>query len=146
MKVAIVTDSNAGITQEEAKKIPNLRVVPMPFMIDGEEYFEDINLTQEEFYQKLADDSVSISTSQPAIGMVMEVWDELLKEYDCVVHIPMSSGLSMSCETARNFAKDYNGKVQVVDNKRISVILKQAVHDALKLAEEGRSGQTIRAT
>ena len=145
MKVAIVTDSNAGITQEEAKKIENLRVIPMPFMIDGEEYFEDINLSQEEFYQKLADDSVSISTSQPAIGMVMEVWDELLKEYDSVVHIPMSSGLSMSCETARNFAKEYNGRVQVVDNKRISVILKQAVYDALKLAQEGRSGEEIKA-
>lgn len=145
MKVAVVTDSNSGITQAEAEKIQNLRVIPMPFMIDDEEYFEDINLTQEEFYKKLFDENANISTSQPAIGAVTELWDELLKEYDCVVHITMSSGLSMSCETASNFAKDYNGRVQVVDNKRISVTQKQSVYDALKLASEGRSGEEIKS-
>lgn len=143
-KVVIVTDSNAGITQAEASKIENLRVIPMPFMIDEEEYFEDVNLSQEEFYKKLLDENANISTSQPSIGTVTELWDNLLKEYESVVHIPMSSGLSMSCETAKNFAKDYEGRVQVVDNKRISVILKQAVYDALKLAEQGRTAEEIK--
>lgn len=143
MKVAIVTDSNAGITQKEAESIENLRVLPMPFTIEGEEYFEDINLSQEEFYKKLLDEDASISTSQPSIASVTEIWDELLKEYDQVVHIPMSSGLSMSCETATNFAKEYDGKVFVVNNRRISVTQKQSVYDALKLAEEGKDGKEI---
>jgi len=143
MKVAIVTDSNAGITQKEADSIENLRVLPMPFTIEGEEYFEDINLSQEEFYKKLLDEDASISTSQPSIASVTEIWDELLKEYDQVVHIPMSSGLSMSCETATNFAKEYDGKVFVVNNRRISVTQKQSVYDALKLAAEGKDGKEI---
>ncbi len=143
MKVAIVTDSNAGITQKEAESIENLRVLPMPFTIEGEEYFEDINLSQEEFYKKLLDEDASISTSQPSIASVTEIWDELLKEYDQVVHIPMSSGLSMSCETATNFAKEYDGKVFVVNNRRISVTQKQSVYDALKLAKEGKDGKEI---
>lgn len=143
MKVAIVTDSNAGITQKEADSIENLRVLPMPFTIEGEEYFEDINLSQEEFYKKLLDEDASISTSQPSIASVTEIWDELLKEYDQVVHIPMSSGLSMSCETATNFAKEYDGKVFVVNNRRISVTQKQSVYDALKLAAEGKDGNEI---
>ena len=143
MKVAIVTDSNSGITQKEAKDFSNLRVLPMPFTIDGEEFFEDINLSQEEFYKKLLDEEANISTSQPAIGMVTELWDNLLKEYDEVVHIPMSSGLSMSCETATNFAEQYEGRVHVVNNRRISVTQKQSVFDAIKLADEGRSGQEI---
>ncbi len=143
MKVAIVTDSNAGITQKEAESIENLRVLPMPFTIEGEEYFEDINLSQEEFYKKLLDEDASISTSQPSIASVTEIWDELLKEYDQVVHIPMSSGLSMSCETATNFAKEYDGKVFVVNNRRISVTQKQSVYDALKLAAEGKDGKEI---
>ncbi len=143
MKVAIVTDSNSGITQKEAKDFSNLRVLPMPFTIDGEEFFEDINLSQEEFYKKLLDEEANISTSQPAIGMVTELWDNLLKEYDEVVHIPMSSGLSMSCETATNFAEQYEGRVHVVNNRRISVTQKQSVFDAIKLVDEGRSGQEI---
>ncbi len=143
MKVAIITDSNSGISQVEAKSFKNLRVLPMPFTIDGEEFFEDINLSQEEFYKKLLDEEANISTSQPAIGMVTGAWEELLTEYDEVVHIPMSSGLSMSCETATNFAKEYNGRVHVVNNRRISVTQKQSVYDALKLASEGRSGNEI---
>ncbi len=115
----------------------------MPFTIEGEEYFEDINLSQEEFYKKLLDEDASISTSQPSIASVTEIWDELLKEYDQVVHIPMSSGLSMSCETATNFAKEYDGKVFVVNNRRISVTQKQSVYDALKLAAEGKDGKEI---
>lgn len=142
-KVAIVTDSNSGITQNEAKNFEDIYVIPMPFTIDGEEYFEDISLTQEEFYQKLSDNA-EISTSQPAIGGITELWDNLLTKYEGVVHIPMSSSLSMSCETATNFAKDYNGKVEVVDNQRISVTQKQSVLDAYNLAKEGKSAKEIK--
>lgn len=142
-KIAVVTDSNAGITQAEAKEMKDVYVVPMPFMIDGEEYFEDISLTQEQFYQKLTEDA-EISTSQPSIGYITDLWEKLLKEYDYIVHIPMSSALSMSCETAQNFAKDYNGKVVVVDNKRISITLKQSCVDALTLAKQGKSADEIK--
>ena len=142
-KIAVVTDSNAGITQAEAKEMKDVYVVPMPFMIDGEEYFEDINLTQEQFYQKLTQDA-EISTSQPSIGYITDLWEKLLKEYDYIVHIPMSSALSMSCETAQNFAKDYDGKVVVVDNKRISITLKQSCVDALTLAKQGKSADEIK--
>lgn len=141
-KIRIVTDSNSGITQEEAKKL-GVFVVPMPFLINGEEYYEDINLTQEQFYVHLRGDA-SVSTSQPSIASVTELWDELLKE-DCeIVHIPMSSGLSETCHTARSLAKEYNGKVHVVDNQRISVTQKQSVLDALKLAENGISASQIK--
>lgn len=142
MKVAIVTDSNSGITPEEAKQL-GVTVIPMPFLIDNEEYFEDINLNQEQFYQKLLG-GADVSTSQPNIYTVTEIWTNLLKTYDEVVHIPMSSGLSNSCETAINFAKDFDGKVEVVDNKRISVTQKQSVYDALKLASEGKSAKEIK--
>ena len=143
MKIAIVTDSNSGITQAQATSYKDCFVLPMPFMIDDEEYFEDINLTQEEFYQKLTENA-EISTSQPAIGAVTELWEKLLKDYDEIVHIPMSSGLSMSCETAKNFAKDFEGRVQVVDNKRISVTQKQSILDAIKLAQEGKNAREIK--
>ena len=143
MKVAVVTDSNSGITQVEAKHMEDIFVIPMPFTIDGEEYFEDITLSQEEFYEKLAQDA-EISTSQPAIGSIVELWEELLKKYDQVVHIPMSSSLSMSCETATNFAKEFNGKVVVVDNQRISVTQRQAVEDAYYLAKEGKNAEEIK--
>lgn len=141
-KIRIVTDSNSGITQEEAKKL-GVFVIPMPFLINGEEYYEDINLTQEQFYVHLRGDA-SVSTSQPSIASVTELWDELLKE-DCeIVHIPMSSGLSETCHTAQSLAKEYNGKVHVVDNQRISVTQKQSVLDALKLAENGISASQIK--
>ena len=119
MSVAVVTDSNSGIFQAEGKKY-GITIIPMPFIVDDEEYFEDVNLTQEQFFEKLQADA-DISTSQPAIGQVTEVWDKLLKSYDEVVHIPMSSALSQSCETATSFAEKYNGRVQVVNNRRISV-------------------------
>ncbi len=142
MKVAIMSDSNSGITQSEAQKL-GIRVVPMPFTIDGEEFFEDITLTQEKFYEKLLGDAV-VSTSQPSIGFVMSIWDELLKEYDQVVYIPMSSGLSDSCAAAARAAKaDYEGKVFVVDNQRISVTQRQSVLDAIELANKGYSGSEI---
>lgn len=140
-KVAVVTDSNSGITQREAKEL-GIRVVPMPFYIDGELYYEDITLSQKEFYEKLSGNA-DISTSQPSPADVMEIWEELLEEYDEVVHIPMSSGLSTSCETAMMLAKDFDGKVFVVNNQRISVTQRQAVLDALELAEAGKSGQEI---
>ena len=141
-KIAIVTDSNSGITQAQAKE-HGIRVVPMPFMIDGETYYEEITLSRGEFYQKLTSNA-DISTSQPSPESILELWDALLKEYDEVVHIPMSSGLSSSCQTAIMLAQDYNGKVHVVNNQRISVTQKRSVFDALALAKEGKSGAEIK--
>lgn len=140
-KIAVVTDSNSGITQEKGKEL-GVHVIPMPFYIDGELFLEDITLTQEAFYEKLASDC-EISTSQPAPGEVMEFWDKLLKEYDEIVHIPMSSGLSSTCETAIMLSKDYDGKVEVVNNQRISVTQRQSVLDAMELAAEGKSAVEI---
>ena len=140
-KVAVMTDSNSGITQKEAQRL-GIRVVPMPFYIDGELYYEDITLTQEEFYGHLSGEA-DISTSQPSPGDVMEIWEELLDTYDEVVHIPMSSGLSNSCETAMALARDFDGKVHVVNNQRISVTQRQSVLDAIALAGQGRTGQEI---
>ena len=141
-KVAIVTDSNSGITQGKSKEL-GIYVLPMPFYIDGELYFEDITLTQEEFYRKLENDA-EISTSQPSPGDVIDLWEKLLEEYDEVVHIPMSSGLSSSCETAMMLSADYEGKVQVVNNQRISVTQKQSVLEAVKLVKEGKNAQEIK--
>ncbi|MEE1026741.1 MAG: DegV family protein, partial [Acutalibacteraceae bacterium] len=129
-KVAIATDSNSGITQNQAKEL-GISVIPMPFYINEELYFEDITLSQKEFYEKLQSDC-TITTSQPAPGDVMELWDSLLKEYDQVVYIPMSSGLSNSCETAIMLASDYEGKVFVVNNQRISGTQKRSVLDAIE--------------
>lgn len=140
-KIAIVTDSNSGITQAQAKEM-GIRVLPMPFYINGELYFEDITLTQEEFYQRLAENA-DISTSQPSPGSVMELWDEILEEYDEIIHIPMSSGLSSSCETAMMLAKDYEGRVHVIDNQRISITQRQSVLDAKEMAEHGLSAKEI---
>ena len=142
MKVAIVTDSNSGLTQNEAKEL-GIFIVPMPFLINGEEYFEDINLTQEQFYEKLLT-GAEVSTSQPSIYSVCELWTEILKSYDEVVHIPMSSGLSASCETAIAAAKEFNGKVQVVNNRRISITQKQSVFDAIELAKNGKNAKQIK--
>ncbi|MSS62435.1 DegV family protein [Velocimicrobium porci] len=141
-RIAVVTDSNSGITQSQAEKL-GVYVLPMPFTIDGDTYFEDINLTQEEFYQRLQDGS-DISTSQPAVGDILDLWDKLLEEYDEIVHIPMSSGLSGSCSTAMTLADDYDGKVQVVNNQRISVTQRQSVLDAKELAEKGQSAKEIK--
>ncbi len=141
-KIAVVTDSNSGVTQSQAKEL-GIFVLPMPFVINGEEFFEDINLTQEEFYGKL-EEGADISTSQPAISDVLRVWDELLEEYDEIVHIPMSSGLSGSCQTAMMLAEDYDGKVQVVNNQRISVTQRQSALDALELAKSGKSAVEIK--
>lgn len=141
-KIAIVTDSNSGITQKQGKEM-GIYVLPMPFFIDGELFLEDITLSQEEFYQKLGDDS-DISTSQPAPGDVLDLWDKLLKDHDEVVHIPMSSGLSGSCETAVTLSMEYDGRVQVADNQRISVTQVQSVLDAIKLRDNGKSALEIK--
>ncbi|GCA68425.1 hypothetical protein KGMB01110_28610 [Mediterraneibacter butyricigenes] len=141
-KIAIVTDSNSGITQERGKEL-GIFVLPMPFYIDGELYFEDISLTQEDFYKKLQEDA-DISTSQPSPGDLMDFWENILKEYDEIVHIPMSSGLSGSCQTAMTLADDYDGKVHVVDNQRISVTQEQSVYDAMALVKAGKSAEEIK--
>ncbi len=141
-KIAIVTDSNSGITQAQAKEL-GVHVLPMPFMINEETYFEDITLSQEEFYEKL-EEGANISTSQPSPKAVMDLWDRLLEDYDEVVHIPMSSGLSGSCQSAHMLAQDYDGRVQVVDNQRISVTQRQSALDALLLAEQGLTAKEIK--
>lgn len=142
-KVAVITDSNSGITQNQAGEY-GIYVPPMPFYIDEKLYFEDITLTQEEFYKRLGE-GVDIKTSQPAPGDVMDLWNKVLKEYDEIVHIPMSSGLSSSCETAHMLAEDFDGKVQVVNNQRISVTQKQSVLEAKKMAEQGMGAAEIKS-
>lgn len=141
-KVAIVTDSNSGITQKQGREL-GISVLPMPFYIDEKLYLEDITLSQEEFYEKLLMDA-EISTSQPSPAEITDLWDSLLKEYEKIVHIPMSSGLSASCETAMMLARDYDGKVQVVNNQRISVTQKQSVKDAMYLARNGYDAVRIK--
>ena len=141
-KVVILTDSSSGIRQAEAQQL-GISVLPMPFFINGETLFEDINLTQDTFYEHLTD-GAEISTSMPAVGDLTDRWDELLKEYDEIVHIPMSSGLSASCSTAMGLARDYDGKVQVVDNQRISVTMQQSVMDAKHLVAAGKSAAQIK--
>ena len=141
-KIAIVTDSNSGITQEQAKEM-GVHVIPMPFYINETMYLEGVTLSQEEFYERLKNDE-PISTSQPSPAEVCGLWDMLLKENDEIVHIPMSSGLSNSCETAMGLARDYDGKVQVVDNQRISVTQYQSVADALALRNAGKSAAEIK--
>ncbi len=140
--VAIVTDSNSGISQAEGKEL-GIYVIPMPFLVDGKLYFEDVDMNKEQFYHFLENDA-DLSTSQPSPGDVMDLWDKLLKEYDEIVHIPMSSGLSASCSTAMGLARDYDGKVQVVDNQRISVTMQQSVMDAKHLAAAGKSAAQIK--
>ena len=141
-KIAIVTDSNSGITQAQAKEL-GIYVLPMPFMINNETYYEDITLTQEEFYRRLAE-GAEVITSQPTPESVMNLWDELLQDYDEIVHIPMSSGLSGSCQSAIMLAQDYEGKVEVVNNQRISVTQRQSALDALQLSKQGMNATQIK--
>ncbi|MBP5326109.1 MAG: DegV family protein [Pseudobutyrivibrio sp.] len=140
-KVAILTDSNSGITQAEAKEL-GVFVEPMPFYIDGELFYEDIDLTQDEFYEKLTQGG-EIKTSMPITGNLMDTWEKILEDYDELVYIPMSSGLSSSCATAKMLADDYDGRVVVVDNQRISVTQKMSALEAKKLADIGKSAQEI---
>lgn len=144
MKTAIVTDSNSGITQQTAKEL-GISVIPMPVLINGEQFYEDLTLSQEQFYEKLKGDA-QVSTSQPNPIDVGDVWDAVLKEYDELVYIPMSSGLSETCHTLQHFAETeerFKGKVYVVDNQRISITQRQSVLDGLKMASEGKSGKEI---
>jgi DegV family protein with EDD domain len=142
MKVAILTDSNSGITQKQGADA-GIYVIPMPFMMGGETYYEDISLSRKEFYEKL-EGGVDISTSQPSPADLMDLWNKLLEEYDEVVHIPMSSGLSSACQTALMLADDYEGKVFVVNNQRISVTLRQSVLEAKRMADAGMEGKAIK--
>ena len=141
-KIAVMTDSNSGITQIEAKEM-GITVLPMPFIIDGKTYYEDISLTQEEFYEKLAQNA-DVSTSQPSVEDVLKYWDKALEDADELVYIPMSSGLSGCCSTAQMLSKDYNGRVQVVDNQRISVTQRQSAVDAMELAGRGMNAAQIK--
>ena len=141
-KVAIITDSNSGITQQEAQKL-GISIIPMPFYIDDRLYYEGVSLSQEEFYEKLEDDH-EIQTSQPSPADLLFQWDECLKNAESIVYIPMSGGLSSSCETSTMLALDYDGKVQVVNNQRVSVTQRQSVLDALELAEAGKTAQEIK--
>lgn len=141
-RIAIVTDSNSGITQKQAKEL-GIYVLPMPFMVNEETYYEDISLTQDEFYEKL-EKGEDVVTSQPSPESVMNLWDGILKDYDEIVHIPMSSGLSGSCQSAIMLSHDYDGKVQVANNQRISVTLRQSVLDAIELVKNGRDAKEIK--
>ncbi|MCD8241779.1 MAG: DegV family protein [Lachnospiraceae bacterium] len=140
--IAIITDSNSGISQEWAKEL-GIYVIPMPFTIDGKEFLDGVTLFPENFYAYLEQDA-DMCTSQPSPESITKLWDELLQTHDEIVHIPMSSGLSGSCQTARMLAEDYDGRVQVVDNQRISVTQVCSVLDALHLAAAGRSAAQIR--
>lgn len=145
MKTAIVTDSNSGITQKEAKEL-GISVVPMPVLIDDDIFYEDLTLTQEKFYEKLKKINVRVSTSQPNPEHVGEIWENALKTYDEIVYIPMSSGLSETCHTLLHYAETeerFKGKVYVIDNQRISITQKQSVYDSIKLANEGKSAKEI---
>ncbi len=142
-KIAIITDSNSGITQKQGEEL-GIYVVPMPFMINGADYFEDINLTQSEFYEKLAEDA-DVSTSQPTPDSLMTLWDKVLEDHDQIIYIPMSSGLSGACQSAWMIAKEeYDGKVYVIDNQRISVTQRQSALDAKAMAQAGLSAEEIR--
>jgi DegV family protein with EDD domain len=140
--IAIVTDSNSGISQNEAKEM-GIFVIPMPFFINETVYYEDIDLSQEQFYKMLSEDA-DVSTSQPSPGNILDMWDDVLRQYSEIVHIPMSSGLSTSCETAQGLAKEYKGKVEVVNNQRVSVTMQQSVRDAAALVKQGKSAKEIR--
>ncbi len=141
-KVIIVTDSNSGITQEEGKKL-GISVIPMPFTIDGEEYLEEISISQEKFFELLAK-GADVKTSQPSEYYLEELWTKLLKDYESIVYIPMTSGLSGTCENAKQYAEKFDGRVVVVDNLRISAPQKVSVYEAVELAKQGRSAWEIR--
>lgn len=141
-RIAVVTDSNSGITQAQAKEL-GIYVVPTPFFINGDLFLEDITLAREAFFEKL-DEDAEISTSQPAPGDLLDTWDKVLDEYDEVVHIPLSRSLSSACETAMMLANDYDGKVQVVNNQRVSVMQRESVMDTLRLADAGKSATEIK--
>ena len=140
--IGIVTDSNSGITSKEANEW-GVTVIPMPFYINGELYYEGLTLNQKEFY-KFLDDNADVNTSQPSPGDVMKTWDEVLKDKEYIIYIPMSSSLSGTYETAVMLAEEYEGKVFVVNNRRISVTQLQSVKDAINLVKKGKSAKEIK--
>lgn len=140
-RTAVVTDSNSGLTRQQGEAY-GIRVIPMPFMIDGQVWEEHVDLSHAMFYEKLAGGS-DISTSQPAPAKITELWDEVLKEYDEIVHIPMSGSLSGAFQTANMLAEDYDGKIRVVNNQRISVTQRRSAIDAAVLAEHGWGAERI---
>jgi len=141
-KIAIVTDSNSGISQKQAKEM-GIFILPMPFMIDEREYLDGVNLFHKDFYEYLKKDA-DVSTSQPSPESVLKLWDQVLTEYDEIVHIPMSSGLSGSCQTAKMLAEDYNGKVEVADNQRVSITMVHSILDAQNLIKVGKTAAEIK--
>lgn len=141
-KIKIITDSNSGILQSEAEEL-GIYVIPMPFTINGEEYLEEISISQEEFYQHLKEDA-DVKTSQPSQYYLENLWNDLLKDYDELLYIPMSSGLSATCANARRFAENFEGKVHVVDNMRISITQKESVMEAIALLKKGKSASDIK--
>ncbi len=142
MKTMIITDSNSGITQTEGAEL-GIRVLAMPFYIDEELFLEGVTLSKNELFDKL-DSGCDVHTSQPSPADVLDLWDEVLKEYDQIIHIPMSSGLSSTCDTATSMARDYDGKVVVVDNGRIAITMKQSVMNAIKLLNDGKTADEIK--
>lgn len=141
-KVGIVADNSCGLSAEEAKKL-GIRMIYIPFFINGEEFSEDKNLTRELFYEKL-NSSNTVSTSQPNQVKLQEVWDEALKEYDEIIYLPLSSGLSSACQSAEFASLEYNGKVQVINNKRVSITLKVSIYEAIELIKQGKSALEIK--
>lgn len=143
MKVAVMTDNNSGIKFEEAKEL-GIHLIYTPIIIEGDTFYQDKNITEEEFYKQLAEDK-DVTTSMPSPGDVMDMWDQLLEDgYDEIVYIPLSSGLSNSCHAAMQLAEDYDGKVQVVDDHRISISMRQSALDAKWLADNGKSAKEIK--
>lgn len=143
-KVGVLADNSCGISKQEAEKL-GLKLVYIPFIIEGEEYSEDKNLTRELFFEKL-DSASTLSTSQPSQEVVKSVWNEALKEYDEIVYFPLSSGLSSTCESCKNSSLEYKGKVEIVNNKRVSVTLKLSIYEAIEMAKQGKSAFEIRKT
>ena len=141
-KVKIITDSNSGITQSEGEKL-GIYVIPMPFTINDEEYFEEVSISQEQFYEFLKN-KADVKTSQPSQYTLEEIWNNLLQNNDELLYIPMSSGLSGTCENAKRYAENFGGRVLVVDNKRISVTLKESVYEAVELANQGKTARQIK--
>ena len=139
--IAVVTDSNSGISQSEASRL-GIYVVPMPFYIDGKLCYEDVDLTREDFFDAL-DRDADVTTSQPSPASMTEIWDRVLEDHEFVLHFPMSSGLSGTCATATALAADYGGRVRVIDNKRISVPQRFAINDAIAMIDAGADADEI---
>lgn len=140
-RIGVATDTNSGITIKKAEEL-GIGIIPMPFFIDGKEYFEDLTITRDEFFDRLKG-GADIKTSQPSPEALIELWDKMLKEYEDIIYIPMSSGLSSSMQTARMVAEDYDGRVHVIDDHRISMTQRQAVYEAMVMADNGAEASEI---